>query len=427
MSRALWLPSASKMAQALACPGSVVLPRDKRREEATPEMLRGSAIHLWLEKALGPAPEPPATALDVADAALVRFCKENGLDAGEIAQTIDGVDLSDIVREGATVLGREVAYAYDVEAGTARELGSSIERRYLQAGWVPTREIAGTADLLLRLIDGSLLVADFKSAHFDTANSPSWDAQLNTLALAVARVHGVDSISVGVCLILEDGRTSWRTRQLDALDLDCWAVTLEVGLARWREAHAAVSQGQAPATTPGHYCTWCPSRPVCPSWTQLARELARDPQLDPAAVSLLTPEAAGRAYVKSKLLRKLLDDIDAQLDARAHLGALPLPGGGLYGWVEEKRETLTPEVVERVVAQLLSPEAAALAVKAERKATKTALEEMATWVAREKKAAGEKVSAAGIVRAVLAEVEKQGGLKRSTFSRPKEFGKGKGE
>jgi hypothetical protein len=425
--KALWLPSASKMAQALSCPGSVVLPRDKKREEATPEMLRGSAIHLWLEHALGPSPQPPFTSVDVADTALVRFCQANGLTASELMQTVEGIDLSDIV-QGREVVGLEVALAYDVEADAARVLGHSIERKYLQAGWVPTREIPGSLDILLREPeDGSYLLGDFKSSHFDVGNSPAWDAQLNTLALAAARALGLDSINVGVCLILPDGRAVWRTRQLDALDLDCWAVTLEVGLRRWREAHEAVSQAQAPATTPGHYCAWCPSRPVCPSWTQLALSFARDPQLSPDAVSLLTPEAAGRALVKVNQAQKLIDDIREQLNARAHLGAIPLPGGGFYGWLEEKRETLDPEVVERVVAQLLSPEAAVLAVKAEKKATKTALEEMAASVAKEKKAAGEKVSAASIVRAVLAEVEKQGGLKRSTFSRPKEFGKGKGE
>lgn len=328
--RSLWLPSASSAVRSLNCPGSVVLP--KAKFETTPAMMRGSALHLYLESMLTKNP-----------ALLARMEKftRSYPDQDELAavlETAEKITLSSILR-GAEFISAEEAFAYHASTDSARSLGYSIEREYKQHGWKPTEEIAGTADVILRTPTG-LLVGDFKTGHFDDQVSYSWAPQLDMLGLMAARRYGVDSVTVAICLVMDDGRIHWtQERTLDALDLDAIAATVSSAVRGWHEAAQIYAAGGTPPTKQGPWCEYCASRSLCPAWFVLAREFASGLWQKPAGEQVdLTPFSAGIAWDKLQGLLTAAKGIEAQLRDYAKHHPLIMPDGKRLGHVERTRE-----------------------------------------------------------------------------------------
>lgn len=390
ISKPLWLPSASSAVRVLHCPGSVVLPRD-RASAPTPEMLRGSYLHLKLEQMLvGHQPQ-----MEPRFDALTRDIPDEDLDALDSACT--AIHRADILR-GAELVSAEEAFAYHPATDSARSLGFSIERAYLQHGWRPTEEIAGTADVILRTLDGALLVGDFKTGHYDNQVSYAWGPQLDFLALMAARTYRVSTVTVGICLVMDDGRIHWtEERTLDLFDLELISLRIRDAVTSWYEARAQLDAGAVPVTKIGAWCDYCPSRSLCPAWRSLARTFAEDT----AALALqdLTPESAGLAWEKLTRYDALAGEIRKQFKAYALRHPLVLEDGTRLGHVTRSREELdgakTVEYLRRAYSTAKADEVCTVRV------TKAALE----------RTFGDKQA-----KEIVADLRKAGAVKRNEFT-----------
>jgi hypothetical protein len=381
------LPTASSLHRALACPASAVLPRAPSTTSEAAE--RGTAIHAYLEEWAQRGARPVAPP--------------------EYADTCHGIDLPAILA-GRTICEVEAAYAFDVATGRARLIGYSLGRDY---GPLSPTEIVGTADLVLIDSEGRGVILDWKTGQPQA--SAAVNPQLALLALCLSRYRGDPEVVVELVYLGEEGGHKVDRAVLDSLDLDSFAAQLREAVALWRSPEAAQR------VNPGEWCKYCDSKRVCPAWTSLAREFAAGPSLTPGAIAALAPADVGRVIPKIRAYRKLLDEIEAQVnDYTRHHGAVPLENGNRYGWQEVEDSTLLPEQTLAVVAERFGDELAREMVKPA-KVTKKALEGALDTVAKQRREAGEKVSKAALVRETLAEIDKRGGVRRTVHSEPREM------
>lgn len=162
--------------------------------------------------------------------------------AAEYARAVNWVD-----SYGRDHLRAEVAFGWDHETDTARELGGS-DRDYSGA----RGQLAGTADLIsVNRASRSGAVHDWK-----TGDGTGATMQLRTLALMLARAHDLDAVTVSALEVSPSGVEAVCLETLDTFDFAVIAGELA-------EAIAAVPDAE-PA--PGSHCSelYCPARASCP-------------------------------------------------------------------------------------------------------------------------------------------------------------------
>lgn len=187
--------SASGLNRDANCPANRSLPQV---ETNSPDAARGTSIHHYLEL-LGGGME--------AEQALAQIPEEHR----QLCQDLQTDDLPLDPEE----YRQEVAFAYDLETGAARELGAGLQRDY--SARTPS-EVVGTADVAHR---DQVEVIDWKCDAFEsTCPPPKKNPQLLFLALALARVRGADSAVVRIVHIKADGANWQESANLDAFDLD---------------------------------------------------------------------------------------------------------------------------------------------------------------------------------------------------------------
>lgn len=337
--------TASRLPIIEACPASWALPHAV--EEAGEPAQRGSAIHAFLaavhtkgrDAALEAVPEEYRAACEVID-----------------------------VERLPTHLAVEVAYAYDPERGSAREIGRDTGRDYSAAR---PGEIAGTADLVG--LDGSdtVVIYDYKSGWSNQVAARE-HAQLRALALMAARTHGASAARIGIIRLWESGVATYDVAELDAVDLD--EVELELGrtLYEVRAAEHAIEQGRIPDTRPGPHCRYCPAAATCPSQTALVRQAVAAPaELDAMIGIALTPEIAARAYERIREVRAVIGRVEAQIYAMASREPIDLGGGKFLGLRTSERESIDGDKAMPLLRQSFGAEIAEAACEA--KITKTRL------------------------------------------------------
>lgn len=298
--------SASKLELLERCPAAGALP--VVWEESTDAQLAGTARHRYLQRAreVGPA---EALAEIPLDAPWRGQCEAIPLD-----EVPDGE--------------HELAYAYDVEADTARCLGPWLDRAYATTD----AEVSGTLDL--QVPGAPWQVVDFKGAGEVTAARDN--LQLGFYALAVARVHGLDEVDVAIGYVGHHGGFFWDRARLSAFHLEAVAERVRAVVAAVRRAAAVLAAGGTPDLATGLHCQRCPAMRMCPAHVTLVRALvAAPPSVD--GLPMLSDEDAGAAWVRVELYEDLLKLVKASLRARAELSGLPLPGG----------ERLVPVLVPR--------------------------------------------------------------------------------
>jgi hypothetical protein len=311
---------------------------------------RGSAVHHFLER-IG-AGMSAEGALD-----LVEDDEHRALCAA--------IDLARLPRGTAP----EVAFAYDVAKGTARELGRQLRRQYPALS--PT-ELPGTGDAV-GVSGSAVFVGDFKSGFIVTPAKDS--VQLRFLALCAARAYDREEAVVEIVRIRENGSVFRDPAEFDALDLDAFAVELEEVMAKVRYQQASVAAGLMPDVVEGEHCRWCPAWSSCPAKASALVRVASGEALEPLASLLpLSPEMAGVAWVRCRESHRLLERIErACYAALDEYGSLPLPSGReLRRVTEPGNEVLDGRVVFAVVREQLDQDVAEGAIAIE--ATKAGLE-----------------------------------------------------
>lgn len=333
------LLTASSLQRIAVCAASAVLPKvDSVNERAE----RGQAIHVFLENVLGLGP-----------AEAIALVPE------EHRPACAAIDLEALPLDAAQ-WAAEVAYAFDVATGRAREIGRSIGRDY---GSVGADEIVGTADVVgifgkARLPRSDIMhsadrvfILDYKTGRTEvTRASRNW--QLRYLALAASRAYGASFARVGLIHIHDDGTVLYDTAALDAFELDAVAEDLGAVHRRVKAAAAELAAGRPPAATTGDHCRWCPCLAYCPAQTALVRTVAGEVDEGRELTPALTPETAARAWERVKSIKAAVKRAESALHTWAAGHPIALPSGLVLGPVETTREGVDGAIARAVLSEL---------------------------------------------------------------------------
>jgi hypothetical protein len=304
------LISASSLGRVAVCPASAVLPSVDSVGEAA---RRGTILHAYLENVPSMGREEALALVD-----------EEYRAAAEV------IDLEALPIDG-TRWAQEVAFAFDVTTGRARELGRSRGRDY---GTRRDTEVVGTADVIGLSRDGSMaLVLDHKFGASPIAKA-SRNYQLKFLALAATRAYGATDARVALIHIPPSGLPWYDSATFDAFDLAVFAQELRRIVDRVAFAERSVHAGEPPLATTGEHCKWCPCLPYCPAQTALVRTVVGE--LEGQWERPVTPEDAARVYEKVKAAKAVLARLENALYTYAAANPIPLANGIVFGSVTEE-------------------------------------------------------------------------------------------
>jgi hypothetical protein len=299
------LPSASGAERLIQCAASVVLPQTYSTSDYAE---RGHGLHGFVRSVLTGVPIPHA---------LATLPPEHRGTAALIDWRKVGADLSSV--------RSEVAYAIDVRARSARELGLNIGRAYHRYRITPD-EIVGSDDIEGVRIDGVPVVIDLKFGYERVAPCEV-NAQMLTYCLARALVTDAPEVEGRIEYIAPDGKVWIDSHLFTAFDLDGFGNELEDAFDRVAAATTVYLAGGELNVATGDHCRYCGAMESCPAYTKLARAMLDEAMTLEARLGTLSLEQAGAAWRKAKEIEKLLDRVLAALKSRAAQEPLPLGDG----------------------------------------------------------------------------------------------------
>lgn len=330
------------------CPANRALPQVGTNN---PDAARGRSIHRYLELLGGGA---------TVEAALAQVPEDHR----RLCQDVETDDLP----LDSTEYRQEVALAFDLDTGKARELGAGLERDYSARR---PREVVGTADVVHR---DAAEVWDFKSESFESrCPPPGKNPQLLFLALCLARLRGLDSAVVGLVHIRADGTTWLESEELDAFDLDAFEDELRAIRAKVEAAAAIVARGLVPSVQQGPWCRYCPAQANCPAILALLRAAAGEPEEMLALRSSGIPETSEslhaalrngnpaqwrRAYERMRKFETALKVAKGALFLLASEQPFAVGDGQVYGPVRSDRKVFDGRKTRAAMLALHGPEVA---------------------------------------------------------------------
>lgn len=362
------LPSASGLPRAFRCRASMLLPQVQRASSRASH--KGVQVHKFLEEA--PKLGRDAALLNVTDEDAYRLCEALELERLPLGDGVSWVS--------------EVAFSYDIDKGTACEVGRGIGRHYPEDGG-----LHGTADLVA-LADGgdTAVILDAKTGH-GWLPAAGESEQLKALALAACRAYGASKARIGHLHLRDDGSVWTDWAEMDELDLDMFASSLRM--------LAATTTGQP---VEGEWCRYCSAFPSCPAKNRLAMALGSPAALMSETDIKLTPATAAKAWERIQMARQVLKEVEAKIEEYARDNPVPLSNGMVLGPVEDERDEIDDEKAAALLVDLYGSEGhAALSVSV----TKKGVEKMARAL---------KESKGGTIKdhkaAALEELRKRGAL-----------------
>jgi hypothetical protein len=312
--------TASGLARAEACVGSVVLP-------AFVESTRWSGIGSAVDRFVQAAKQGDrAAALKEAPAELRPYLE---------ALTLERIPA------GAEY---QVAFALNALTGEVRRIPGRAEGYPDDLGdeW-----IFGTSDIV-GVRPGSVIAWDLKWGSSTDGRDPAGDLQLGFYGACASAVAGVDEAELAFLRAGWDGVLRPDSAVLDAMDLAAmrdriatiWKRARQAAYARGGGAAADGDRSPAPlALHVGEHCHYCPARRGCDAHLQPTALVLRGDlpalaategaSLDTIreAVRALTPEQRGRAYQVCGEIEDRAKAIRAALRQDARQGPIPLGDG----------------------------------------------------------------------------------------------------
>lgn len=393
-----YLSTGSAVERALICPSSVALPHAHHTSDYT---VRGVAIHAFLQAVIETDRD---TALEATPEEFREVCAELNL------ENLDA----------QLGLAAEVAFAYNVETDTARELGRGVGRVYDDVGEdeIPcTLDVVGVRDLPSGLRRG--LYCDWKSGWF---NRRAIDevTQIDFGALCVARAYGCAVVEGQLAHVHEDFAPWVQRKVIEDWELDAFASLLRERHAEWKKLRAAYREGIIPKDfSTGPWCDQCPARAWCPAQVAMVREiLAGDLFDDIRRMGNIPDSALAMIWDQIHKAQSALSWFKGKVLAVAATRPLQLgkTDDGKIRWlakiVAEGNEKLDGERVFDVVESKYGSDAAYAATEVV--SSKKRLEEaLKAAVPRGKKASA--------MRAVLEELRRDGGATRKLGTSIKEI------
>jgi hypothetical protein len=208
----------------------------------------------------------------------------------------------------------EVPIAYDIEASTAEEIKKADGAHDYG---VELPRLPGTADLVgVGAMRGkgfldTVLVLDHKTGYY--VGSPFESGQLQSLALAFARLHGVQKAIIGFVHMPQHTAPTVYVDTLGEDDLFKHAKKLET-------ANARVGDG---SLKPGYWCQWCPAALECPTNATAIQEMR------PRA--LMTSEDVGAAHQRLAAMKSRFEMLAGAVDDE------------IRAWVRKNGAALRPD------------------------------------------------------------------------------------
>lgn len=297
--------------------------------------------------------------------------------------------------------GAEVAYAFDVVTGKARELGRNLGRNY-----PPTRktEIVGTTDKMLVEAD-RVVIRDYKSGAGFGVEAPAKNIQLGFYAVCAADVEGKNAARVELEFLDQDGRSPGA--DLDALDL---AAIRERIKAIWN-----ATGGGNPKVVTGSHCTYCPCLVNCPAHLTMAVAFTEGiwPNVMPSDGLTIERVAQGWEFLKNA--KRVLGLVEKTYRAFASQYPVELGGGKVLAEHIVERETLDGIVTYQVLRDLHGEDVARAAVSME--TSKAAIDAALRPIAPPR-------GKAKIVRAAMEAISAANGITTVQQRRVEEFNSG---
>lgn len=282
----------------------------------------------------------------------------------------------------------EYAVAWDPATDTARELVVDGHRRY------DTRpgEIPGTMDAVSRSADG-VVVYDWKVGDDWQGYTPPADEnrQLALYALAIARMWGLDEVTVAVVKLTSRGVIVDR-HTLDIIALDALA------------AHFAAQLASVPTSEPatGEHCGRCPAAVHCPAAQAATQALIERTAVAPLVVD--SPETAGALRERLAAVKAACEQADAALRAWGEGGGEIVMGDGkrLRLVAQTRKEIVLDGQAGAEAEAILAEHGVAHAIKTTTSVSwsgiERALKEAGVKVAPTKREIDARLAAAGAIR-----------------------------
>lgn len=289
----------SRLGRAMECTASAVIPRISEQTEFGD---MGRWKHAFVEELRKGTPLEQA-ALTV---------------PAEYREACESLDTGAL--RGLEMLESELRLSYNVKT---REAKRDVEP-----------DATGFDDVFARtdlggVIDDVACIIDVKTGRHDVESArTNW--QLLAAAVALAQLRQLSAARVGILYLRENQKARWDIADLDGLDLETAAGTMEqlADKVSWIRR-----KGEQPPVRMGDWCKFCPSKLYCPAHTGLIRLFVKDDV--EAIVSIkaqLTPELAREAKAKADIIRNALRNLDNSLYSYAReIGGIPIGDGKVWG------------------------------------------------------------------------------------------------
>lgn len=371
----------SAIERALACAPSILLPATRIILEAG---LRGTAIHEFLASV-------PVLGREEALAQVLP----------EYLDACEAIDLSALPASQPDDWAQEVAFAYDPETDTARELHRGLGSRDYN-GCLP-HEIPGTVDVLGVTFD-AVIVPDYKTGRLARRTRAARSAQLRFYALAAARALKKERAVIALIHIPEDGQPWWDVAELTSSDLDDAAMEIRDLLGRIDEEAAHMNTGGVPNVVEGDHCTYCPAYGRCAAKIDLAIALGTGAVSTP----VLTAESAPLILERLENAESLLERIRKSVEQFAELTPFTAGPGEVFGLSDKSTEKIDADTAMPILEARFGDDAE-LALKVEASITKERLKDVVrAWA---KRTPGAKLGP--VEKATLEELRAKGAVKVS--------------
>jgi hypothetical protein len=325
----------SSAERAIKCAASEALPHVHSTSE---DAARGHAIHAFLAAANASNAEQAIETVPV-----------------EYRPACDAIDVDRIPQLDGAGYAAEVAFAYDVELGTARELGRGLDRAYGELG---PDEVPLTVDSFGLGRDGEgVFIGDYKSG-VQRVTPARRNPQLLLGALAATRAYGRTRADVAIVYVAD---APWFDHAaIDEWTLDAFAVELRKAAKAVRAARQLVAAGLQPDVVEGDHCRYCRAFDSCSAKVALARAIGAEPQSFRAGVSVsLNPTHAAHAYMMWKRAHEVVKRAGEALYAYAsEHGGIDLGDGMAFGPVRSQREYVDGAKTRETLRALHGPEVA---------------------------------------------------------------------
>lgn len=290
------------------------------------------------------------------------------VDDPELREECSRIDLSTLPACAPDAWAYEVSFAVDAFAGTARELGRNIDRRY--GPMIHRPELPGTVDVV-GLTATRVIVPDYKFG-FGYVAAALKNMQVRAGAYAAARAYGRDEAEVGIIRVRPSGGSYWDSALLDGFDLDLIEAELKDLQVKHERLAEEFSRGGLVVPHLGTWCRYCPAFSHCPAQKSLIANFLTLSESD--ALAELTPEKAAAAVERIEQVEMVLARVSTAVKAYAAETPLALSNGDVYGPYETPRTSISGKDAARVLADLYDEQMAVEAIEVRAVATQASID-----------------------------------------------------